>query len=55
MSRALSNIAEQLTGCNPLSNEAVIEPPPQEKWTVKLLLDNLTQNDSDWQQGASNA
>ncbi len=55
VSRALSNIAEQFTGRNPLSNEAVPEPSPQEKRTVKLLLNNLTQNDGDWQQDASNA
>lgn len=37
------------TSHNTLSNEAVAEPSPQEKATVKLLLDHLKSNYSFWQ------
>ena len=37
------------TSHNTLSNEAVAEPSPQEKATVKLLLDHLKTNYSFWQ------
>ncbi|MFT3760135.1 hypothetical protein [Thauera sp.] len=40
----------QFTSHSTLSNEAVAEPTPQEKQTVKFLLDNLIDNYSYWQQ-----
>ncbi|WP_395946719.1 hypothetical protein [Caedibacter taeniospiralis] len=38
------------TSHNTLSNEAVAEPSPQEKQTVKFLLDHLKDNYGFWQQ-----
>lgn len=40
----------QFTSHSTLSNEAVAEPTPQEKQTVKFLLDNLIDNYGYWQQ-----
>lgn len=40
----------QFTNHSTLSNEAVAEPTPQEKQTVKFLLDNLIGNYGYWQQ-----
>lgn len=40
----------QFTSHSTLSNEAVAEPTPQEKQTVKFLLDNLINNYGYWQQ-----
>lgn len=40
----------QFTSHSTLSNEAVSEPTPQEKQTVKFLLDNLIGNYGYWQQ-----
>jgi hypothetical protein len=45
----------QFTSHNTLSNEAIAQPSPQEKQTVKLLLDHLRNNYNYWQEGASNA
>jgi hypothetical protein len=41
------------TSHSTLSNEAVAEPTPAEKATVKLLLDHLKSNFSFWQQAAT--
>jgi hypothetical protein len=40
----------QFTSHSTLSNEAVAEPTPQEKQTVKLLLEHLVGNDRYWKQ-----
>ena len=40
----------QFTSHSALSNEAVADPSPQEKQTVKVLLDNLLNNYGYWQQ-----
>lgn len=40
----------QFTSHSTLSNDTVAEPTPQEKQTVKFLLDNLTSNYGYWQQ-----
>ena len=40
----------QFTSHSTLSNEAVAEPTPQEKQTVKLLLDHLVGNERYWKQ-----
>jgi len=40
----------QFTSHSTLSNEAVAEPSPQEKQTVKVLLENLLNNYGYWQQ-----
>ena len=40
----------QFTSHSTLSNEAIAEPSPQEKQTVKLLLEHLRDNYSYWQQ-----
>ena len=45
----------QFTSHSTLSSEAIAEPSPQEKQTVKLLLDHLRNNYSYWQEGAPNA
>lgn len=42
------------TSHSSLSNEAVAEPTPQEKATVKFLLDHLNDNYGFWQQGNQN-
>lgn len=44
----------QFTSHSTLSNEAVAEPTPQEKQTVKLLLEHLRNNYSYWQEEAPN-
>lgn len=44
----------QFTSHNTLAGEAFPEPNPQEKQMVKLLLDNLINNYSYWQQEAQN-
>lgn len=44
----------QFTSHNTLSTEAIAEPSPEEKQMVKLLLDNLVDNYSYWQQEAQN-
>lgn len=44
----------QFTSHSTISNEAIAEPNPQEKQMVKLLLDNLVNNYSYWQQEAQN-
>jgi len=44
----------QFTSHSTLSNEAVAEPTPQEKQTVKILLDNLIKNYGYWQQEQQN-
>ena len=44
----------QFTSHNTLSSEAIAEPSPQEKQTVKLLLDHLRSNYSYWQEEAPN-
>lgn len=44
----------QFTSHSTLPNEAIAEPSPQEKQTVKLLLDHLRNNYSYWQEGAPN-
>lgn len=44
----------QFTNHNTLSSEAIAEPTPQEKQTVKLLLDHLRNNYSYWQEEAPN-
>lgn len=44
----------QFTSHSTLSGEAIAEPSPQEKQTVKLLLDHLRNNYSYWQEGAPN-
>jgi hypothetical protein len=44
----------QFTSHSTLSNEAVAEPSPQEKQTVKLLLEHLRNNYSYWQEEAPN-
>lgn len=48
--QAYLNRIVQFTSHNTLSNEAVAEPTPQEKQTVKFLLDNLINNYGYWQQ-----
>ena len=45
----------QFTSHSTLSSEAIAEPSPQEKQTVKLLLDHLRNNYSYWQEEAPNA
>jgi hypothetical protein len=40
----------QFTSHSTLSNEAVAEPTPQEKQTVKLLLEHLVGNERYWKQ-----
>ncbi|MDF1609165.1 anticodon nuclease [Hoeflea sp. YIM 152468] len=45
----------QFTSHSTLSSETIAEPSPQEKQTVKLLLDHLRNNYSYWQEDASNA
>lgn len=45
----------QFTSHSTLSSEAIAEPSPQEKQTVKLLLDHLRTNYSYWQEEAPNA
>ncbi|PVM92157.1 anticodon nuclease [Caulobacter radicis] len=45
----------QFTSHSTLSNEAVAEPSPQEKQTVKLLLEHLRNNYSYWQERTPNA
>lgn len=44
----------QFTSHSTLSNEAVAEPSPQEKQTVRLLLEHLRDNYSYWQEEAPN-
>jgi hypothetical protein len=44
----------QFTSHSTLSNEAVADPTPQEKQTVKFLLDHLRDNYGFWQQEAQN-
>lgn len=44
----------QFTSHSTISNEAIAEPNPQEKQMVKLLLDNLVNNYSYWQQEVQN-
>lgn len=44
----------QFTSHSTLSNEAIAEPSPQEKQTVKLLLEHLRNNYSYWQEGVPN-
>lgn len=44
----------QFTSHSTLSNEAIAGPSPQEKQTVKLLLEHLRNNYSYWQEGAPN-
>lgn len=48
--QAYLNRIIQFTSHSTLSNEAVAEPTPQEKQTVKFLLDNLINNYGYWQQ-----
>ena len=45
----------QFTSHTTLSSEAIAEPSPQEKQTVKLLLDHLRNNYSYWQEEVPNA
>lgn len=45
----------QFTSHSTLSSEAIAEPSPQEKQTVKLLLEHLRNNYSYWQEEAPNA
>lgn len=45
----------QFTSHNTLSSEAIAEPSPEEKQTVKLLLDHLRNNYSYWQKETPNA
>lgn len=45
----------QFTSHSTLSSEAIAEPSPQEKQTVKLLLDHLRKNYSYWQEEPPNA
>lgn len=45
----------QFTSHGTLSSEAIAEPSPQEKQTVKLLLDHLRNNYSYWQEETPNA
>lgn len=45
----------QFTNHSTLSSEAIAEPSPQEKQTVKLLLDHLHNNYSYWQEETPNA
>ena len=45
----------QFTSHSTLSNEAIAEPSPQEKQTVKLLLEHLRDNYSYWQEDAPSA
>lgn len=53
--QAYLNRIIQFTSHSNLSNAAVAEPSPQEKQTVKFLLDHLTNNYGYWQQEESNA
>lgn len=48
--QAYLNRIVQFTSHSTLSNEAVAEPTPQERQTVKFLLDNLINNYGYWQQ-----
>lgn len=48
--QAYLNRIIQFTSHSTLSNEAVAEPTPQEKQTIKFLLDNLINNYGYWQQ-----
>lgn len=48
--QAYLNRIMQFTSHSTLSNESVTEPTPQEKQTVKLLLDHLLANYGYWQQ-----
>ncbi len=48
--KAYFNRIIQFTSHSTLSNEAVAEPTPQEKQTVKFLLDHLKNNYSYWQE-----
>ncbi|MEN4962132.1 anticodon nuclease [Pseudomonas syringae] len=48
--QAYLNRIMQFTSHSTLSNESVTEPTPQEKRTVKLLLDHLVANYGYWQQ-----
>jgi hypothetical protein len=48
--QAYLNRIIQFTSHSTLSNEAVAEPTPQEKQTVKFLLDNLIDNYGYWQE-----
>lgn len=48
--QAYLNRIMQFTSHSTLSNESVTEPTPQEKQTVKLLLDHLVVNYGYWQQ-----
>lgn len=52
--QAYFNRIIQFTSHSTLSNEAVAEPSPQEKQTVKFLLEHLRNNYSYWQEGAPN-
>ncbi len=45
----------QFTSHSTLSSEAIAEPSPQEKQTVKLLLEHLRDNYSYWQEDGPNA
>lgn len=45
----------QFTSHSTLSSEAIAEPSPQEKQTVKLLLEHLRNNYSYWQEDGPNA
>lgn len=53
--QAYLNRIIQFTSHSTLSNETVAEPTPQEKQTVKFLLDNLVDNYGYWQQEVQNA
>lgn len=44
----------QFTSHSTLSSEAIAEPSPQEKQTVRLLLEHLRDNYSYWQEGVPN-
>ncbi|MDE1239834.1 AAA family ATPase [Vibrio aestuarianus] len=52
--QAYLNRIIQFTSHSSLSSEVISEPNEQEKQTVKLLLDNLMDNYSYWQQGEQN-
>ncbi|MFL1022131.1 AAA family ATPase [Vibrio parahaemolyticus] len=52
--QAYLNRIIQFTSHSSLSSEVISEPNEQEKQTVKLLLDNLMENYSYWQQEAQN-
>jgi LPS O-antigen subunit length determinant protein (WzzB/FepE family) len=53
--QAYLNRIIQFTSHSTLSNEAVAEPSPQEKQTVKFLLEHLAKNYGYWQQEGQNA